>query len=558
MFAIHREPLTPAHSASHEEKSMQTIRDDEEDFFAPRTFVAPEESDATKSTVEELEQTVLIDNLPDRKAIEEITVVNNVKAVQRLTGRIAALGRFISRSSDKSHRFFALLRRKRNFEWTPECQDAMEELKRYLSSPPLLHTPKEDEMLYLYLAISEIAVSGVLVREDQGTQFPVYYASPTLGDAETRYPHLEKLALALISASRKLKPYFQCHRICVLSTYPLQSILHKPELSGRLAKWAIELGGYDIEYQPRTDIKSHILADFVDDFSPSLVPEVEKELLLKSGTSSGVWTLFTESATNVRGSGLGIVLKPPIGGVIRQSIKTVKLTNNEAEYEAIIAGLELAKGLGAKSIEAKCDSLLVVSQVNGSYEAREDRMHRYLDKIQVTLRRFKEWTLVLVPREQNSEADALAKLGSSAEEEDLLPGAVVQLIKSAVDEAHAEINSTSLTWDWRNKYITYLKDGKLTADPKESKALGIRAARFSLDESGALYRRTFDDPLAVCLGLGDMDYVLREIHEGTCGNHSGAESLVRKVIRAGYYWDSMERDAKEFVRKCDKCQKFAP
>lgn len=110
------------------------------------------------------------------------------------------------------------------------------------------------------------------------------------------------------------------------------------------------------------------------DLLPSLVPEVEKELLLKSGTSSGVWTMFTDGATNVRGSGLGIVLKPPTGDMIKQYIKTAKLTNNEAEYEAMIAGLELAKSLGAETIEAKCDSLLVVSQVNGSYEVREDKM----------------------------------------------------------------------------------------------------------------------------------------------------------------------------------------
>ncbi|XP_019246477.1 PREDICTED: uncharacterized protein LOC109226132 [Nicotiana attenuata] len=634
----------PAYPALDGEGNAQTLEDEEEDFFAPRTFVAAEESDATKSTVEELEQTILIKHLLDRKvyfgtgltpelrieliqflsnnidcfswshldmtgipleitshilsvdpkfmpvkqkrrpqsevkhafvkeevakllkigsirevkypewlanivvvpkkgnklrmgikinpdkikAIEEITAVNSVKAVQRLTGRIAALSRFISRSSDKSHHFFALLKRKNNFEWTSECQHALEELKRYLSSPPLLRTPEEGETLYLYLAVSEIAVSGVLVREEQGMQFPIYYVSRTLGDAKTWYPHLEKLALALISASRKLKPYFLCHRICVLTTYPLRSILHMPELSGRLAKWAIQLGGYGIEYQPRTAIKSQILADFVADFSPALIPEVEKELLLKSGTSSGVWTLFTDGATNMRG------------------------------YEAMIAGLDLAKGLGAEIVEAKCDSLLVVSQVNGSYEAREDTMQRNLDKIQIALRRFKEWNLVHIPREQNCEADALANLGSSAEEEDLLPRPVVQLFKSAVEDGQAEINSASLTWDWRNKYIAYLKDGKLPTDPKESRALRTKAARFSPDENGALYRRTFDGPLAICLGPGNTEYVLREINEGTCGNYSRADSLVQKVIRAGYYWDSMEKDAKEFVRKCDKCKRFAP
>ncbi|XP_070008432.1 uncharacterized protein [Nicotiana sylvestris] len=155
------------------------------------------------------------------------------------------------------------------------------------------------------------------------------------------------------------------------------------------------------------------------------------------GTSSGIWTLFTDGASNVKGFGLCIVLRSPTGGVIRQSIKTTRLTNNETEYEAIIADLELAKGLGAEVIEVKCDSLLVVNKVNGSFEVREDRMQRYLNKIQITLHRFKEWTLVHIPREENSEADALANLGSSVKEDDILPESIVQLSKSVIEEGHA-------------------------------------------------------------------------------------------------------------------------
>ncbi|XP_070014644.1 uncharacterized protein [Nicotiana sylvestris] len=288
-------------------------------------------------------------------------------------------------------------------------------------------------------------------------------------------------------------------------------------------------------------IKSQILADFMVDFMPTLVPEVEKELLLKSGTSSGVWTLFTDGASNMKGSGVGIVLKPPTGSSIRQSIKTSRLTNSEAEYEAMIAGLELAKSLGAEVIEAKCDSLLVVNQVYNTFEVREDRMQRYLDKLQVTLHRFKEWTLQHVPQEQNSKADALANLGSSVEENEISSGTIVQLSRSMIEEGHAYINSTSMTWDCRNKYIEYLKNKKLPSDPKESRALRTKVARFTLYEDGMLYRRTFDGPLTSCLGPGDTDYILREVHEGTCGNHSGTESLIHKIIRVGYYWNSMEK-----------------
>lgn len=102
--------------------------------------------------------------------------------------------------------------------------------------------------MLVYHAISEVAVSAILVREDEGTQFPVYYVSKIVTGAETRYPHLEKLALALVVAAQKLRPYFQCHPIAVVTTFPLQNILHKPELSGRLAKWVVEMSEFDIEY----------------------------------------------------------------------------------------------------------------------------------------------------------------------------------------------------------------------------------------------------------------------------------------------------------------------
>ncbi|XP_070026019.1 uncharacterized protein [Nicotiana sylvestris] len=145
------------------------------------------------------------------------------------------------------------------------------------------------------------------------------------------------------------------------------------------------------------------------------------------------------------------------------------------EFEAMIAGLKLDKGLGAEVIDANCDSLFVVNQVNGSFEVRDDRMQSYLDKLQVILHRFKEWTLDHVPREQNSEADALANLGSLVEEDDIVPGTLVQLSKLVVEKGHAEINSACLTWDWRNKYIDFLNYGKLSADLKESRTLRAKA-----------------------------------------------------------------------------------
>ena len=130
---------------------------------------------------------------------------SNPKDVQRLTGRLAALNRFISRSSDKCKEFYDILKKNKRFEWGDKQEGAFQDFKKYLSTAPLLMKPEDDEPLFLYLAVSRNAVSAVLVKEHEGQQHPVYYVSKSLIDAETRYSHLEKLILALVMASTKLR-----------------------------------------------------------------------------------------------------------------------------------------------------------------------------------------------------------------------------------------------------------------------------------------------------------------------------------------------------------------
>ncbi|KAK0570756.1 hypothetical protein LWI29_005946 [Acer saccharum] len=250
---------------------------------------------------------------PDQiRSIENIESPKCIKDVQKLTGRVAALNRFISKSSERCLPFFNTLRKNKTFEWNDDCEKAFQDLKAYLKSPPLLSKPKDNETLFIYLAVSDTAVSAVLVREKVSNQHPVYYVSKTLLDVETRYSRLEKLALALVVAARKLRPYFQCHSIKVLTTYPLKNILHKPELSVRRTKWAVELSEHDISFHPRSVMKSQVLADFVADFAPCENMQAEQELVaLADETTIGKWTLSINGSSNIKGSGLGLVLKSP-------------------------------------------------------------------------------------------------------------------------------------------------------------------------------------------------------------------------------------------------------
>ena len=199
------------------------------------------------------------------RAIIELGPPRMVKEVQSLNGKIATLNRFISKATEKCLPFFCTLRKL--FEWTDECQKALKDLKKYLSSLSLLSPSKLGEELYLYIAVSQVAVSAALVREEEGSQRPIYFISRAFLGAEERYPKMEKLAFALVTEARKLKPYFQAHIIIVLTDQPLKRAMSSPEVAGRMALWAIELSEFDIQYRLQTLVKGQVVADFIAEYT---------------------------------------------------------------------------------------------------------------------------------------------------------------------------------------------------------------------------------------------------------------------------------------------------
>ncbi|RVX09049.1 hypothetical protein CK203_013859 [Vitis vinifera] len=152
----------------------------------------------------------------------------------------SSLGRFIARFTDELRPFFLAIRKAGAHGWTDSCQNAFEKIKHCLMQPPILSSPIPKEKLYMYLAVSEWAISAVLFRcPSPKEQKPIYYVSRALADVETRYSKMELTALALRSAAQKLRPYFQAHPVIVLTDQPLRNILHKPDLTGRMLQWAM-------------------------------------------------------------------------------------------------------------------------------------------------------------------------------------------------------------------------------------------------------------------------------------------------------------------------------
>ncbi|XP_074326890.1 uncharacterized protein LOC141664835 [Apium graveolens] len=395
----------------------------------------------------------------------------------------------------------------RNSLWTPECEEAFRRIKEQSGNPPMLSKPLDGEPLILYLAVSEYLISAVL------------------HNAETRCTIMEKLVYSLILASTKLRPYFQAHIIEVRTIYPLQQVLHKPESSGRILKWVVELGQFDLEYTPSTTIKWQALADLLLEFDS----EVNDKALMALHLSHPEevleefphpwWILHVDGAINNGGAGAGIVLVSPEGHHLMSVIHfKFHAINNDAEYEALINGLKVDLEMG----------------VNVGFQARGPRTKLYLRCTQRLIGRFKEVRLECVPWEKDNNADVLAKMGS--QQEVVLLGSIPLEIQEIPSIPEVEVT--------------------LLEDKFKARRLRYQDTRYVVYDE-VLYKRDFNQPLLRCVDEEEGNYILREVHEGFCGNHSGVNSLAMKFLCQSYYLPTMKEDAVNFIRACDCCQCFA-
>ena len=227
-----------------------------------------------------------------------------------------------------------------------------------------------------------------------------------------------------------------------------------------------------------------------------------------------------------------MVLLSPEGDVVECMIRLdFPTTNNEAEYETLVAGLDLARAARATSVVIYCDSQVITNQINGDYEYKGERMKLYLDQVKMRINDLQA-KIIQIPRGENEQADCLAKAASA--EHMITHGNVLSFVQISplIDSSNVqEIGSES---NWTTTIASYLKDGILPNEKEAARKLKVQAARFILIKD-VLYKRGFSRPYLRCLGNEEADYVMREVHEGICGNHSGSRSLVHKLVQAGYY-----------------------
>ncbi|RVW83328.1 Transposon Tf2-12 polyprotein [Vitis vinifera] len=366
------------------------------------------------------------------------TSSRNKKELQRLTGKLVALGRFIARFTDELRPFFLAIRKAGTQGWTDNCQNALERIKHCLMHPPILSSPIPKEKLYMYLAVSEWAISASI---------PL----PFTKGAET----------------------------CLLC-------------------------------------------------------------------QQGIGRCRNQS---------------PTGEHLEQAIRLgFSASNNEAEYEAILSGLDLALALSVSKLRIYSDSQLVVRHVQKEYEAKDSRMARYLAKVRSTLQQFTEWTIEKIKRADNRHADALAGIAApSLSKKPFYCPIHVQANPSVAE------NSTCNTIEATKRMI---KNGRMILQNISGQALypkilnkrtksGCKLRPFHPDW-GHLYKRSFTGPYLRCLGHSEAQYVLAELHEGICGNHTGGRSLAHRAHSQGYYWPTMKKDAAAYVQNWDPSQQHLP
>ena len=262
------------------------------------------------------------------------------------------------------------------------------------------------------------------------------------------------------------------------------------EVAGRMTLWAVELSEFDIQYDPRTAVKGQVVADFIAEFT--------------LGDGQGAedmrqWNIYTDGSSIRRAGGASVVIQTSKGDKIECMIRLdFPTTNNEVEYEALVAGLDLAKAAGAENMVVHCDSQVVTSQINGGYECKNERMKRYLEEVKYRIGDL-EVKFVQIPRDENERAYHLAKVASA--EFVLVPEQVLSFVQifSLIDDG-TNMQEVYSERNWTTSLISYLRTGVLLDRKDAARKLKVQASRFVLIKD-VLYKRGFSRPYLRCLAM---------------------------------------------------------
>ncbi|XP_058189317.1 uncharacterized protein LOC131306905 [Rhododendron vialii] len=366
---------------------------------------------------------------------------------------------------------FHLLKKYVPFTWIDKCQAAFLSIQKYLQNPPVLMPPVPGKPLILYPSVTLSSMGCLLAQEgDKGVEKAIYYQSKKMVGCEERYTSLEKTCWALVWASKKLRHYMLAYPVNLISRMdPLKYLFEKPMLTSKLVRWLLLLAEFDLEYVTRKSVKGRAVAKFladhpVDGLKDSNFVFPDEGVLI---VVEDIWTLYFDGAANQKGFGIGVLL----------------ITLDDSH-------ISLSFKLNFNVIG---DSNLVVSQANGDWKVREEKLKPYHQDLEELIPHFNKVTFTQIPRLKNQFADALATLASIVE----LPLGVKLrpiLIEQRDFTAYQYVNAIDDVDDglpWYHDIWNFVESGMYLAEAtkKDQTALRRLAAQYIIC-GGKLYRRS--------------------------------------------------------------------
>ncbi|XP_071695058.1 uncharacterized protein [Rutidosis leptorrhynchoides] len=252
------------------------------------------------------------------------------------------------------------------------------------------------------------------------------------------------------------------------------------------------------------------------------------------------WELFTNGASCTEGAGVGLVLTSPSGEGHTYALHfNFDVTNNEAEYVALLAGLNIGKKMKITKLRAYTDFQLVANQFNGSFEAHELSMQKYLKIVQEAAEAFEYFELSQFPRNQNKKADALSKIAALTFSNFQKQVWVKELPSKSIDGGLVIAAIDEMQPNWMNPIVEKLRNNVLPEDKHEARLVREIALMYVMDYD-VLYRKSFTGPLMRCLGPAEAVLIVEEVHSGFSALHSGYKTIAAKIMRMGYFWPSVQ------------------
>ncbi|KAA0042180.1 uncharacterized protein E6C27_scaffold67G006740 [Cucumis melo var. makuwa] len=413
-------------------------------------------------------------------------------------------------------------------------------IKKYLLNPPVLGALIPSKPLILYIATHERSLGALLAQEkEKGKDCRLYYLSRTLVGAEVNYSPIEKMCLALFFAIDKLSHYMQAFMVHLVAKGRPYKVCDKRTSVGRF------FGG------PPNSFRLEVIEDLPDDevfFTEVMEP----------------WTMYFDGAAQRSGARASIVLISPEKHMLPYSFALAELcSNNVADYQALIIGLQMALETGVSFIEIYGDSKLIINQLSLQYDVKHEDLKPYFAYARQLMERFDSVMLEHVPRTENKRADALANLATALMIPDnvalnipLCQQWIMPLLLPECQKANVTTSYLIDEEDWRQPIIEYLEHEKLPKDSRHKTKVRRRAAHF-IYYKGTLYRRSLEGLFLRCLGKEESIKSLEEAHAGVCGAHQSGPKLQFQLRRMSYYWPKMGQDSMDYAKKCEACQYHA-